>query len=196
MVEFPATRLSLLIRLRERAEPEAWDDFVRIYAPVVYGFARRKGLQDSDAADVTQEVLRSVVAAIDKFTSSRPERFRSWLFTLAHCRLYDFGVRRRREMPGTGDTAMLMHLQEQPAPDESDIWERDWQLRTFALAADKVRAQVAESTWLAFWWTAVDGLSGKEVADKLQMSVAAVFVAKSRVMLKLKEQISATTDEA
>ncbi len=140
---------------------------MRIYAPVVYGFARRKGLQDSDAADVTQEVLRSVVAAIEKFTSSRPERFRSWLFTLAHRRLYDFGVRRRRETPGTGDTAMLMHLQEQPAPEESEIWERDWQLRTFALAADKVRAQVAESTWLAFWWTAVDGLSGKEVGRQV-----------------------------
>ena len=68
-------------------------------------------------------------------------------------------------------------------------------IRPGSPAAEKVRAQVTESTWLAFWWTAVDGLSGKEVGGKLKMSVAAVFVAKSRVMLKLKEQIAAATDD-
>ncbi len=77
---------------------------------------------------------------------------------------------------------MLQNLHEQPAPDEPDRWERDWQMRTFAWASEQVRARVSESTWLAFWWTAVDGLSGKEVADKLKMSVAGVFVAKSRVI--------------
>jgi RNA polymerase sigma factor (sigma-70 family) len=195
MVDFPVTRLSLLVRLRDGLESEAWDDFVRIYGPIVYGFARRKGLQDCDAADVTQEVLHSVISAIEKFTSSRPERFRSWLFTLAHRRLYDFGIRRRRETPGSGDTGVLMQLHEQPAPHEEDLWEREWQMRTFAWAAEKVRAQVAESTWLAFWWTAVEGMSGKEAAARLKMTVANVFMAKSRVMFKLKEEVAAATDE-
>ena len=90
---------------------------------------------------------------------------------------------------------MLQNLHDQPAPDEPDLWERDWELRTFAWASEQVRARVSESTWLAFWLTAVDGLSGKEAADKLKMSVAGVFVAKSRVMIKLKEQIAAATND-
>src|ERR1700676_5432926 len=96
MAEIPATRASLLVRLRDSQDHDAWREFVRLYAPVVYRFARRKGLQDADAADLTQEVLRGVSSSVRAF-DPQFGLFRSWLFTLAHRRLYDFVQRCERD---------------------------------------------------------------------------------------------------
>src|SRR5207302_6943832 len=104
MTRPPTTRPSLLVRLRDTRDGEAWRQFVRLYAPLVYRYARRKGLQDADAADLTQDVLRAVSAAAGRLAYD-PARgtFRGWLFTLAHHRLYDFLSRRRRPGHGSGD---------------------------------------------------------------------------------------------
>src|ERR1700676_5304002 len=126
MAEIPATRASLLVRLRDSQDHDAWREFVRLYAPVVYRFARRKGLQDADAADLTQEVLRGVSASVGAFN---PERglFRSWLFTLAHHRLCDFFQRAQRQTPGSGELATLQILDAVPARAEEDVWNRDYE---------------------------------------------------------------------
>lgn len=193
--DIPSTRLSLLARIRDSGEANAWDEFVRLYAPVVYRFSRRRGLQDSDAADVTQEVMQSLLTAIDRFEAEgRSERFRSWLLTIAHRRVYDFLARRRRIPPASGDSCVHQQLHETPA-EESAEWDREWQTNLFALAAEEVRRQVAEVTWNAFWLSAVDGLSGKDVADRLGIRVASVFMAKSRVLSKLKDWIAAHRDD-
>ena len=96
MADIPATRASLLVRLRDHQDHAAWSEFVRLYAPVVYRFARGRGLQDADAADLSQEVLRSVSASVGAF-DPKLGLFRSWLFTLAHRRLYDFVQRSQRQ---------------------------------------------------------------------------------------------------
>src|SRR6516225_12478590 len=113
MAEVPATRPSLLVRLRDARDQEAWADFVRLYAPAVYRFARRKGLQDADAADVTQEVLRGVAGSIAGLDyDPRQGMFRGWLFTLAHRRLCDWFISRQRRERGSGDSATLQLLHE------------------------------------------------------------------------------------
>ena len=196
MSEVPATRPSLLVRLRDAADEGAWSDFVRLYAPAVYRFARRKGLQDADAADLTQEVLRSVAGSIGRLEyDARHGMFRSWLFTLAHRRLIDFLARRQRQEQPGGDTEAQQRLNEQPSRDEEDRWNYDVERQIFAWAADKVRPAFSESTWQAFWQTAVEGKSGKDVARELGLSVAAVYLAKSRVMVRLKEQIAQLSGE-
>ena len=196
MADVPSTRLSLVARLRDARDSAAWADFVRLYAPAVYRFARRHGLQDADAADLTQDVLRSVAGAGDRLVVD-PTRgtFRGWLFTLAHRRLYDFLERKRRHTPGTGDTAMQQVLQEQPDRAEEERWNHDLERETFRWAADRVRPTVAETTWQAFWQTAVEGKSGQEVAAGLGLSVAAVYLARSRVMVRLKAEVASLKDE-
>src|SRR6266404_1096886 len=115
MADIPSTRASLLVRLRDRLDDEAWREFVRLYAPVVYRFARRRGLQDADAADVMQEVLRSVSASVGAF-DPRLGLFRSWLFTLAHRRLHDFAQKRQRQDPAGQATVQI--LDSLPARDD------------------------------------------------------------------------------
>jgi RNA polymerase sigma factor (sigma-70 family) len=192
MADTATTRPSLLVRIRDARDAAAWLHFVELYAPLVYGFARKHGLQDADAADVTQDVLRSVAASARSF-EYKPERgsFRGWLFTVVRNRLRNFFVASRRRERTTGDAAAQAWLEDQPAQQHelSALWDADHERRLFEWAAAQVRGEVQGSTWQAFWQTAVEGRGGKDVAASLQITVAAVYLAKSRVMARLKELI-------
>lgn len=185
------TRPSLLLRLRNPADDQAWTQFVDLYAPLVYGYARRQGLQDADAADLTQDVLRAVSQAIGKLDYD-PARgsFRAWLFTVVRTRLSTFWEKKHRECAGSGDTTANNLLRQHPAPDrEDEAWRQEHQRRLFQWAAEQVRGQVQESSWKAFWQTAIEGRSGAEVAGELGMSVAAVYLARSRIMARIRETL-------
>jgi len=192
MAESVITRPSLLARIKNTGDRQAWAEFVDIYAPMIYGFAQKQGLQDADAADLTQEVLGSVARSAARLDYD-PARgtFRGWLFRVVRNELCDFGADRRRHRPGSGDTDMKRRLEEQPAPsaDEVAAWESEYERQLFALACDQVRRDFQESTWQAFWLTAIQGKSGKEVAGVLNLTTAAVYLAKRRVTARLRQQI-------
>ncbi len=193
MGDSPTTQPSLLVRIRDAADGPAWSQFVEVYAPLVYGFARKHGLQDADAADLTQDVLRAVAGAARKLDYD-PNRgsFRGYLFTVVRSKLSDFRHRQRRQLRGTGGTQMQNVLNEQPAHEvesQAAQWDHEFEQRLFMCAADRVRAEVQSATWEAFRKTAVEGQEPKQVAKELQMTVANVYLAKSRVMARLKEQI-------
>jgi len=184
------TRSSLLFRLQSTRDDDAWAQFVRLYAPLIYAYARRNGLQDADSADLTQDVLRAIMTAADRLGEiHRQGSLRSWLFTVAHHKVYDAQVRARRLGRGTGDSGMLSLLAAQPDRAEHGSWEREYRQRLFAWAADRVREDSSVKAWQAFAQTAIDGRPAAEVAQGLGMTVAAVYLAKSRVMARLKEQI-------
>ncbi len=187
-----ATRPSLLVRIRDHADADAWARFVDIYGPLIYGFVRKRGLQDADAVDLVQEVLRSVAGAISRLEYD-PGRgtFRGWLFTIVNNRLRnDLKAKQRREA-GSGDSAVAQQLAQEPAPDEWETqWEAEHQQRLLTWASEKVQSEVEPRTWQAFRLTAVEGRAGKEVAQELNTTVAAVYLAKSRVMARLKELVS------
>lgn len=196
MAEAPNTRPSLLVRLRDARDADAWQQFVELYGPIVYRFGRRHRLQDADAADLTQEVLRGVSAGMERFAYD-PCRgsFRGWLFTLAHRKLYDLLARRRRQEQASGDSAAHELLHDVPAPDSKDVWNQELERQLFACAAEQVRGQFTESTWRAFWATAVEGRDAAVVAEELHLSVGSVYVAKSRVQARLREKVREITEE-
>jgi RNA polymerase sigma factor (sigma-70 family) len=198
MSDAPATRLSLLVRLRDARDDGAWSQFVEIYAPLVFGFARKHGLQDADAADLTQDVLQAVSGGIRKLDyDSRRGSFRGWLFTVARNKLRNFLA--AQKLPGrcTGNEHAQQLLQELPAreDEQSAWWDQEYERRVFSWAADQVRSAFQESTWQAFWQTAIEGKTGPEVAKNLELSVAAVYLAKGRVMERLKQTVRQTLDE-
>jgi len=192
MAESVTTRPSLLARIKNTGDRQAWAEFVDIYAPLIYGFAQNKGLQDADAADLTQEVLGAVARSAARLEYD-PARgtFRGWLFTVVRHKLSNFGVAQRRHQPGSGDTDLNRRLEQHPAPtaDEAAAWESEYERQLFTLACEQVRRDFQESTWQAFWRTAIQGTSGKQVAGDLGITSAAVYLAKRRVIARLRQQI-------
>jgi RNA polymerase sigma-70 factor (ECF subfamily) len=192
MVDPPITRPSLLVRIRDARDVQAWQQFVKLYAPLVYGFARKRGLQDCDAADLTQDVLRAVAGAAGRFDYD-PQRgsFRGWLFTVVRHKLQNFLASSQRRFPVTGDSGVQASLEEQVAPgqDEAALWNQETERQLLAQAIEQVRGRFQESSWQAFWQTAMEGRKASDVARALGISVAAVYMAKSRITAQLREQI-------
>jgi len=191
----PVTRASLLLRIRDCADTQAWRQFVQLYAPVVFAYARRRRIQEADAADLTQEVLRSVANSVGKFDYDRTRgSFRSWLFAVTRNKLMDLH-RRQSFGPSTGGNSVQDLLNQQTAREEVDAWDQEFRKQVFSTAADHVRDEFETFTWQAFWRTAVDGVKPAEVARELNMSVGAVYIAKSRVQARLKEHIHELTED-
>lgn len=193
MVEPPLTRASLLVRIRDGQDQEAWQQFMRIYAPVVYGFARKRGLQDADAADVMQDVLRSVAGAVDKLDYD-PARgsFRSWLYTVARNRIFSFlNAQRHKIGLGTGDSGTREKLEQVPGPEWelATAWDEEYERSVAALAMQRVQAEVQPAAWQAFWQTAMEGRGGRDVAQSLGMTPGAVYVTRSRILARIKEEV-------
>jgi RNA polymerase sigma factor (sigma-70 family) len=193
----PSTQASLLVRICNAADAAAWAQFVEIYAPLIYGHARKSGFQDADAADLTQEVLRTVARTVGRLDYD-PERgsFRGWLFTIVRNLERNYLIQRKRQLKARGATGMQALLEAQAAPEAEDArcWEEEHKQRLFTWAAEKVRAQVKPSSWDAFWQTAVEGKDHAEVARALQISVGAVYVAKSRVLARIRAVIQGLDD--
>ncbi len=188
MAAIPDTRASLLVRLRDSHDEDAWAQFVDLYAPLVYGYARKQGLQDADAADLTQEVLGAIAGAVDRLEyDPRKGAFRNWLFTIVRRKLSNWRVAAERRAQGSGDSATREMLEQCPAPEGvAPDWEFEWEQRLFAWACERARRDVSDIIWQAFWRTAIDGVPGKQVAADLDLSVAAVYLARSRVLARLK----------
>ncbi|HKI18020.1 MAG TPA: sigma-70 family RNA polymerase sigma factor [Isosphaeraceae bacterium] len=196
MDQTPATRASLIIKLRDSNDEIAWSEFVALYEPLVYRLARQKGLQDADARDLCQEVFRAVAQAVDRWEPGRGS-FRGWLSRIARNLLINFLTRGHSQFRGSGATSVMELLDAQPAPDPSASarFEAEYQRRVFQWAADNVRGEFTPATWQAFWQTAVEDRSPSQVARELGLSVGAIYIARSRVLARLKRRIEKLGDE-
>lgn len=192
----PLTRPSLLLRLQDINDGEAWTEFVRLYTPLVFGHCRRHGLQDADAADVAQEVMRIAAQAMPEFQYDATRgKFRGWLLQTTRHRLYKFFARQQRAPQAASETTIERFLNGEPNAEEQSRWEADYRQRLFDWAAEKARPEFQPATWDAFWRTAVASVSVKEVAGQLGISIGAVYIARSRVIARLRELIETVIDE-
>jgi RNA polymerase sigma factor (sigma-70 family) len=193
MTDLPHTRQSLLVRLKDPADAAAWRTFVDVYGPAVFAFARRNGLQPADAADLTQDVCRNVATAMRSFDyDSDRGRFRGWLFSVVRNQLKMFRRARARRARTTGGAELLAEVPEATA---AETWDLECRRRLFAWACDRVRPTVSAATWAAFWRMAVDDVRGATVAGETDMTQAAVYLAKSRVLAKLRRAVAEVEEE-
>jgi RNA polymerase sigma factor (sigma-70 family) len=192
----PVTRPSLLVRLRDAQDHEAWKTFVQIYTPLIYRFCRNHGVQDADAADVAQEVMRAVARHMAEF-EYQPDKglFRSWLFRISSSKLNNFLNTRRRQAQVTGLTTGHEFFMAQANLEPDAKWDREYRRRLFEWACGEIRSEFEVSSWQAFWQTAVEGRSGASVAASLGLSVGAVYVAKSRVVARLRSAIKSVDED-
>ncbi len=192
MDETPITRPSLLVRIRDPGDGRAWGEFLEIYGPLVHRLARIKGFQEADAADLTQDVFRAVASAIDGWDPDpKLGSFRGWLFRIARNLMVNLLAHQKRHPRGTGDPDMHRWLEAVPAPPgaESALFDEEYRRQLFRWAAEHVRPEFREPTWRAFWLTAVEGKPAAEVAEALGQSVGSVYVARSRVLARLRAAI-------
>jgi RNA polymerase sigma factor (sigma-70 family) len=187
----PETRASLLVRLKDQADDEAWCEFTEIYRPVIYRLACRRGLQHADAEDLVQQVLAAVARAIDRWeTDPQQARFRTWLLRVATNAVIN-ALARGKPDRGSGESGMQDVLDSLPAADEPDsqFIRAEHRREIFRCAARQVRFEFQSATWDAFWLTAVEGRGADDVACELKIARGSVYAARSRVMRRLKEKV-------
>jgi RNA polymerase sigma-70 factor (ECF subfamily) len=184
----PSTRYSLLLSLKDPRNHAAWVEFVAIYEPLVYGLARRKGLQDADARNLCQEVFQVVAKSARRWTpESRQGSFRGWLFRVARNLIIDSFRQQKRQACGTGDSDVQRLLEGMPllADEHERLIEAEYRRHVFYAAARSIETEFSASTWQAFWRTAVQSEAVADVAIEIGMSPGAVYIARSRVVARL-----------
>jgi RNA polymerase sigma-70 factor (ECF subfamily) len=186
------TSASLLDRLRAAPDEESWRRLVDLYTPLVRGWLRRYAqLQAQDADDLVQEVLAVVVRRIPDFhREPRAGAFRRWLRTITVNCLRDFWRSRRHRPVATGDTEFQKMLDELADPESglSRLWDQEHDQHVTQRLLEMIRPKFEPKTWRAFQRVALDGATPDETAAELGLSVNAVFIAKSRVLARLREE--------
>src|SRR4051794_37476638 len=187
----PTTRVTLLTQLRQDPSDQAgWDEFVERYGRHIYRWCRQWKLQDADAEDVTQDILMKLAQKLPAFAYDPSRSFRGWLKTVAHHAWRDFEDSRRHVRSAASDShAEALILSIEAREDLTHRLEEAFDLELLELATVRVRLRVAPHTWEAFRLLALDGLPVAEVAAKVRMQVAMVYVAKSKVQKMLQEEI-------
>lgn len=190
--EIPETRDSLLLQIRSSENRLAWEEFVEIYRPVIYGVAVSKGLQHADALDLVQTVFVSVANSIARWEKLEgPTRFRHWLLRVAKNATINALTRRPfdQAIGGEGQLAELIEHAKKDNSHEREL-ELVYRRQLFLRAAEQVRERVTEANWMAFEMTAIEGASIEEVAQELGKSVGAIYAARSRIMKQLSDIVT------
>ena len=182
------TSSSLIARVRKR-NADAWQRFTKLYGPLVYGWARRAGLQDADAADVTQDVFRAIAASIDSFQAGANTSLRGWMWGITRNKLHDHFRRRRAQPASPGGTDAYEQLQQLDDASPDELSDVDPERSLLHRALDLIRGDFDERTWQAFWRLAVGNESAAEIGSDLAMTPKAVRQAKYRVLRRLRSEL-------
>ena len=193
----PKTRFSLIEKIKDPGDAEAWSEFTAIYYPLVFEICRKKGLQHADATDITQEVLSRVADAVEKYDSDRPgATFRGWLYRITRNLTVDFFRRRAKDPLANAALTSDWNEIREPSSAEDREFLFEFRKHMFAVVAKTVQANVSPKAWAVFWKTEIEGVDVQAAAEELQMSHGALYVAKSRVIAKLKEEVQKRMNEA
>lgn len=180
------TRSTLLVRLRDRRDAEAWSTYESLYRPLVRAYAISRGLDASAADDVAQQCSEVVLEHIAEYEHAGS--FKAWLRAIAEHKVIDRFRAWKRE--AGADTA-FWRAREADAEREggaapADAWDRHWDHAHIMFCAERARKQVSESTYEAFEACVVRGMSPDSVAALLNIPVDHVYVAKHRVLERIR----------
>jgi len=196
MTEFPQTRSSLIAQVQSPEDREAWDQFVLIYRPVIYRMARRRGMQDADAQDLSQDVLIRISKSIEGWVPQEGVRFRHWLRKVASNAIVT-ALTKSKPLGIVNGSAAKQILAETPeasavTSELQDECFREQYLRAAAI----VRVDVSPATWAAFERTVIQGQSCEEAAESLGKSIGTIYAARSRILKRLQFEIQRLEGDA
>ncbi len=186
-----STSASLIVRM-QRQEPEAWRKLADVYTPLVYGWARRGGLSDADAADAVQEVFRSVYAHAADFDGEKEQAsFRAWIWTITRNQVRLFYRQRGAIAQAQGGTDANHRISEYPdwIDDEEEPVTSSESRSLLQRTLAAVRGDFDDTTWQAFWRLAVENHATADISAELGLSPGAVRQAKYRVLCRLRQEM-------
>lgn len=191
-----STNVSLLRRLRNSPRDDAaWDDFARRYGPIVYRWCLQWKVQEADANDITQNVLLKLVERLQTFEYQPGGSFRAWLKTVTYHAWAKF-VSHRQPTTGGSDESLRELFENLQAPEDlATRLAEEYDRELLEQAMLRVASRVEPHTWEAFRLTALEGHSGNDVAERLEMRVATVYVARSKVQRLIQEEIQLADTE-
>jgi RNA polymerase sigma-70 factor (ECF subfamily) len=193
----PSLGASLLARLRV-GQPGAWERLAWLYGETVYAWCRRAGVPEADAADVSQEVFAAVARRLADFRRDRPgDSFRGWLWTITRNKVRDHWRRRRDQDRATGGTTAQELMNEVPedAPPDAEASGEGEPGALYRRALELIQSEFEERTWRAFLMVTVEARLPAEVAAELGTTPGAVYIAKSRVLKRLREEFGDLIEE-
>lgn len=181
-------------------EPAAWERLVRLYGPLVYCWCRRWGMQAADAENIGQETFLKVARNIRSFDAHREgATFRGWLYRIARNTLIDYVRAQKPEVNGAGGSSgptRLMQVEFEGSHDDDDsACTSEETSLLYAKAIELIRGEFSERDWQAFFRSVVDGQEPGEIASQLQVSTNIVYLAKSRILRRLKQEFSGLLPE-
>lgn len=185
-MNLPETRNSIIARLGNPDDADAWNQFSEVYRPIIVRIALSKGLQPADAEDLAQTILVSVASAIDRWDPNGPARFRTWLKRVTDNAILNSLSRQKPDRAAGSDAVakLLCDVSSSDTPD-SDLLNLEYQREVFQWAAENIRSEFSDLTWQAFWLTAVDSISAEQVGQRLGKKRGSIYAARSRVMRRL-----------
>ena len=184
------TSASLLLRLRQPDEQRAWDQFVDLYTPLLFHWSLRLGLKEADAADLVQDVFLVLSQQMAAFQYDGRKSFRGWLRTILHNKFHD--RRRRAALPFAGGEVTLDQL---PSPEpDADLDETEYRQFLVSRALEVMQAEFQPTTWKACWEHVVADRPAADVARELGITPNAVYLAKSRVLRRLRVELDGLLD--
>ncbi len=192
MKQLPETRDSLLLQLQSQENKEAWEEFVEIYRPVVYGVAVSRGLQHADALDLVQVVFLSIANSIGRWEKlDEKTRFRNWLLRVAKNATINAMTRRPRDraLGGSGWLPDYVANGHWDSPSEHEL-NLEYQRQLYRRAAEIVRTRVSDENWTAFQLTAIEGMPMEQASQEIGKSIGAIYAARSRIMKQLSSLVS------
>ena len=192
----PTTRISLILRLRQAQDAEAWEEFVELYMPVIQRIASRLGLHSSDAEDPCQEVLIRLSSAVEKWNPGQSgATFKGWLYRVARNTLINYvkaqSVRRSRH-------ARYVDSQRWSTRDNDDAdshFDLEFARQVFVVAANRIKSEFLPGNWSAFWLTYAEQVPIAEAAQRLGIQKSHVYIARCRIVGRLKAEVARMTSD-
>ncbi|HVX11375.1 MAG TPA: sigma-70 family RNA polymerase sigma factor [Pirellulales bacterium] len=184
------TSVSLLQRLRQTATDHDWRRFAALYTPLLFHWVRQAGIRPPDDADVVQDVFVLLVEALPRFNYDTQRSFRGWLRTVVVNKARD--RLRRKSLPRDPDQAKLESAVDQV--DDPNGWEREHQMFLAATALKIMHDEFQQATWKACWEFVVAGRPAAEIAAEMGITENGVYVAKCRVMRRLRKELAGFLD--
>lgn len=181
------TSRTLLNGIRQSPEDERWSVLVELYTPFIRSILAGCGVRGNDVDDVVQNVLTVVVRRLKEFDRQRTGSFRAWLRAITVNAMREHWRSKPTNLPTDDESGAVFAELQDPNSEMTQYFNQEHNRHVLSYLMDRVKADFRDATWQAFQLLAIEHMSVDEVAEQLNITPNAAFIARSRVMKRLKE---------